>query len=168
MRRVFGALSVAVVVWLLAFVPAGNAQMTKWAVALLIVNNPTGQALAQYNQRSNEIGARIEGVNCTALPGDDDCEYFRLEGVVPDQRVVTFYAVNGGFSGPGRDILSNNHRFGNAAIGGIEFGVDQVLTVEQMKVRVRQRLGELGVDRVWWVEQQTDTSGDLVSKFEAV
>lgn len=139
-----------------------------WAIALLIVQNPTGGALAQYNQRANEIGALIEGVNCTEIPGDDACEYFRLVGVIPEQPAVTFLAINAGFSGPGRNILSHNHRFGNASIGGIEFGTGVALTVDQMKVRVRRRLGELGVDRVWWVERTTNTGGDLASKFEAV
>lgn len=137
-----------------------------WAIVLLVSDDPIGQALGQYIQRFNEVGDLLEGVNCTALPGDDDCEYWRLVGVVPEQPAVTFGALNGNLNPQGRNVLINNHRVGAAMSGAFEFST--TLTVEAMQTRVRQRLGEVGHDRVWWVERQTDTAGDLPSKFEAV
>src|SRR5688500_3271967 len=131
----------------------------KYGILFLIDNSDTGTKVLNKLQ---QLATKVEGRNPLEIePGTNQIyEYYVLAGT--EDRVELLVLLNAGVSQAIKDGYYENRLPGS--VHSIEFSPDSLSRAE-MERRGRIRAGELSFERIWIVDTNTNTSGNLINKF---
>lgn len=96
---------------------------------------------------------------------DSGAEYYTyfLKGVVPDTPIDVHIIVDANIPAAVRAKVYS--AAGNAVLNSRVLWLDTNLTYAQLKERLRRWAGEGGCDHIWYIDQDTVLTGDVMSKF---